>query len=44
MQEQKVTAAEAMEKLIEGNKCYLTAMTNPGDVSPQIRQVTCDEG
>ena len=33
-----------MEKLIEGNKCYLTAMTNPGDVSPQIRQVTCDEG
>lgn len=44
MQEQKVTAAEAMEKLIEGNKRYLTATTNPGDVSPQIRQLTCDEG
>lgn len=44
MQTKNLSAAEAVEKLKEGNQKYLTAMTNPGDISPQIRQKTCDEG
>lgn len=39
-----LSAAEALEKLKEGNKRYLEAKTNPGDVSPQIRKKTCEEG
>lgn len=39
-----ITAAEAMEKLKKGNQLYLDAKSNPGDVSPAIRQKTCDEG
>ena len=35
MQEQKLSAAEALEKLKEGNQ---------GDVSPAIRQHTCENG
>ena len=44
MAHQNLPAAEALSKLKEGNGRYLTASSNPGDVSPQIRQKTCDEG
>lgn len=44
MQKTNLSALEALEKLKEGNRRYLTAETNPGDISPQIRQKTCDEG
>ena len=44
MHKENLSAAEALEKLKEGNQRYLTATTNPGDISPQIRQTTCDEG
>ncbi len=44
MHKENISAAEALEKLKEGNKRYLTSDTNPGDISPKIRQVTCDEG
>ncbi len=44
MQTQNVSATEAIEKLKKGNQRYLEAVTNPGDISPQIRQQTCDEG
>ncbi|MCM1022659.1 MAG: carbonic anhydrase [Prevotella sp.] len=37
-------AAKALEKLKEGNKRYLNAEQNPGDVSEEIRKKTCDEG
>ncbi len=39
-----LSAAEALTKLKEGNQKYLSATTNPGDISPQIRQKTCTEG
>ncbi|MDE5939269.1 MAG: carbonic anhydrase [Lachnospiraceae bacterium] len=44
MAHQNLSAAEAIAKLKEGNERYLTVSSNPGDVSPQIRQKTCDEG
>lgn len=44
MQKENLSATEAMEKLKEGNKRYLTATSNPGDISPQIRRATCDNG
>lgn len=44
MQKGNLSAAEAMEKLQEGNREYLTAMTNPGDISPEIRKTTCEQG
>ena len=44
MQNQNVSAAEALEKLKEGNQRYLAATTNPGDISPKIRQYTCENG
>lgn len=44
MGEEFMPAADALEKLKEGNKRYLSAATNSGDISPQIRQKTCDEG
>lgn len=44
MEHQNLSAAEAMEKLREGNARYLKAESNTGDISPQIRQKTCDEG
>lgn len=44
MAHQNLSAAEALEKLKAGNKRYLTAATNPGDVSPAIRQHTCENG
>ena len=39
-----IPAAQALEKLKDGNKRYIDASTNPGDVSPAIRKKTCDEG
>lgn len=44
MHSKNLSAPEALEKLKEGNQCYLTAATNPGDISPQIRQETCTNG
>lgn len=44
MAKQTVTAAQALEKLKEGNQRYLEAKTNPGDISPDLRKQTCDEG
>lgn len=44
MSKENLTAAEAMKKLKEGNQRYLTSDTNPGDISPKLRQLTCDEG
>lgn len=44
MHTENLSSAEALQKLKDGNKRYLQADTNPGDVSPQIRQKTCDEG
>ena len=44
MQNQTLSAQEALAKLKEGNQRYLAAETNPGDVSPKIRQYTCDNG
>lgn len=44
MAHQNLSAAEALSKLKAGNERYLTISSNPGDVSPQIRQKTCDEG
>ena len=40
----EITAQEALAKLKEGNKKYLSARTNPGDVSPEIREKTTKEG
>lgn len=44
MQNQTLSAQEALAKLKEGNQRYLEASTNPGDISPAIRQNTCDNG
>lgn len=44
MHKENLSAAEALAKLKEGNGRYLAAETNPGDVSPRIRQETCDNG
>lgn len=44
MSQKSLSAAEALEKLKEGNKRYLSASVNSGDVSAAIRQKTCDEG
>lgn len=34
----------ALERLKEGNRRYLTAQTNAGDISPAVRLRTCTEG
>ena len=39
-----LSAKEAKEKLIEGNKLYLRSKTSVGDISPEIRKKTCLEG
>ena len=44
MQNQNLSAADALEKLKEGNQRYLETTTNPGDISPKIRQYTCENG
>ncbi len=40
----KLSAEDALKRLEEGNKKYLTATTGIGDVSPQIREKTAKEG
>mgnify|MGYP001044471339 FL=1 len=40
----KVSAAESLEKLKKGNERYLAAESNPVDISPKIRKLTCEEG
>ena len=37
-------ASEALRKLKEGNRAYLTAKSAGGDVSPELRAKTCAEG
>ncbi len=44
MMQKSLSAAEALEKLKEGNQKYLSATANMGDISPQIRQLTCKDG
>ena len=44
MSHQGMPAEKALEKLKDGNKSYLNAVSNPGDVSSDIRKKTCDEG
>lgn len=44
MHNQNLSAAESLAKLKEGNSRYLGAATNPGDISPQIRRHTCENG
>lgn len=39
-----LSADEALHKLQQGNERYLGASANPGDVSPQIRKDTCENG
>lgn len=39
-----LSAAEALEKLKEGNQRYLEATSNPGDISAMIRKKTSEEG
>lgn len=39
-----VSAQEAKERLIAGNKKFLDAGANPGDISPQIRLNTVEHG
>lgn len=44
MQNEKLTAAQAVEKLKEGNQRYLQAPANPGDISSKLRLYTCEHG
>lgn len=44
MHKENLSATEALEKLKEGNQRYLTASANPGNISPQIRKDTCENG
>ena len=39
-----MNAEEALEKLKKGNKAYITAEKNSGDISPAIRKTTCSQG
>ena len=44
MEDRVMTAEESLLKLQMGNKKYLTARTNGGDISPQIRRQTAEHG
>lgn len=44
MQNEKLSASEALQRLKEGNQRYLSAAANTGDISPEIRQTTCEQG
>lgn len=44
MSKDNLSASEALEKLKHGNKHYLKATTNPSDISPNLRKLTCEEG
>lgn len=39
-----ISAQEAMNRLVEGNKKYIDAVMNPGDISPAIRRFTYANG
>lgn len=39
-----LSAKEALQKLQDGNAKYLDASVSPGNVSPEIRKDTCDNG
>ena len=39
-----MNASEALQKLKDGNRAYMTAKTAGGDVSPELRARTCAEG
>ncbi len=42
--EYTVSADEAVEKLKLGNEKYLQSMTSSGDISPEARRETCENG
>lgn len=42
--ERSMTAEESLQKLKDGNDRYLDALTNHGDISPQIRRQTAEHG
>lgn len=42
--EYKVSAEQALQKLREGNEKYLSAKTGCGDISPEARKKTCENG
>ena len=44
MHKEGLSAADALAKLKEGNARYMSAVTNPGDISPAIRKDTCENG
>ena len=44
MHKENLSAREAMARLEEGNKRYLSASTNPGDISLKLRKATCENG
>lgn len=44
MENKSLSATAALAKLKEGNKRYMTATANPGDISPQIRRSTFENG
>ncbi|MDE5899072.1 MAG: hypothetical protein K2H09_07420 [Treponemataceae bacterium] len=44
MENQNLAAAEALGRLKEGNRRYLSASSNPGNISPEIRHETCENG
>ncbi len=39
-----LSAHEAMQRLMDGNRKYISSATNPGDISPEIRRETCANG
>lgn len=39
-----LSAKEALQKLQDGNEKYLNAAVNPGNISPEIRKDTCENG
>ena len=39
-----ISASDALEKLLAGNRAYRDAAVNTGDISPRIREKTCREG
>lgn len=44
MQKENLSAAAALKRLKAGNKKYLNAMTGSGDISPEIRLYTSENG
>lgn len=44
MHKENIPASAALEKLQDGNRRYLAAQTNTGDISAALRQKTTDEG